>query len=199
MATTLKTVLPSSDFMAAAAESADTCTEYCSISTECNYFLYDARKENTDHICILQLNNGTGPLQVCCEDNHYMDEAQTTPGWTVGVSPRTRRFIDNAKVLVSPRDLIADSGNGYRTQFEVSLGSSPLRGAVWVEPTVAASTKVDVSFWPRQVVLYDNSSSVTVTVWVPASVLENDFTSMNLVTQQDRLLRCSFYGVQRGK
>ena len=49
----LSIVTPQSDFMSEAAESAEKCAEYCSIANECNYFSYDARKENAEHQCIL--------------------------------------------------------------------------------------------------------------------------------------------------
>ena len=76
---------------------------------------------------------------------------------------------------------MADPQNNYRPQFEVSLGSTPLRGAVWVEPMVASNSDVEVSFWPPRVVLYDSNSSATVTVWVAASALQIGSSSMNLV------------------
>ena len=177
----LSIVRPSSDFMSEAAESSEKCGEYCSISSECNYFTYDARKENAEHVCILQTANGTGPLEVCCEDDHYADEARTIPGYTAGIPPRTRHTIDNARVVVSPQNIIADSHNGYKAQFHVSLGSSPLRGAVWVEPMIASATDLDVTFWPPRVVLYDSNSTATVTVWVSASALKSGYNSINLV------------------
>lgn len=84
---------------------------------------------------------------------------------------------------------MADPKNNYKTHFEVSLGSTPLRGAVWIEPTVASSSDVEVSFWPPRVVLYDSNSSATITVWVALSAPLFGFNSMNLVVN-NRVTSC---------
>ena len=64
-ADSLSIVTPQSDFMSEAAESAEKCAEYCSIANECNYFSYDARKENAEHQCFLvSAINQIGPVSM---------------------------------------------------------------------------------------------------------------------------------------
>jgi len=157
---------PSSSFMGEAAESVEKCAEYCAISSECKYFQYDARLPNAEHECHLLLNNGTGPLKVCCDEDHFADVDGTLPGWTSGLPPRTRHDVDNACVVVEPSMLALDPDIGYQTEYEVSLGSMPLRGAVWIEPRLASYTSLKVTFSPARVVLYDANSTATVVVKV---------------------------------
>jgi hypothetical protein len=178
-ATMSETLRPSSLFMAEAAESAKKCAQYCEISGECKFFSYDGRKENAEHVCYLLETNGTRAEEVCCHENHYADEAGTQPGWISGWPPQTRHELGNAKVLISPsQNLVVKAENGYETQFSLSLGSTPLRGAVWIEPNLASSTgNLDISFSPPRVVLYEANMSVTVTV----SVLNAEDTAGTLV------------------
>ena len=82
VATPFQVIRPSSSFMSEAAESVKKCAEYCSISTECKYFSYDARLPNAEHVCMLLEDNGTGPFEVCCDADHYADDAKKIAGWT---------------------------------------------------------------------------------------------------------------------
>ena len=156
---------PSSRFMAEAAESAEKCAEYCALSDDCRFFTYDARLPNAEHVCLLLANNGTNSKEVCCQKDHFADEEALIPGFISGRPPQTRHEIDNAVVLMSTTNLRLEPRNNYKTQFEVSLGSNPLRGAVWIEPTLAASiTNLDVTISPPRVALYDANTAATVTI-----------------------------------
>ena len=80
-------IQPSSDFMSEAAESVEKCAEYCSISSECRYFMYDARYPNAEHNCVLY-KTVVGPAeQKCCEQDDYADLSRTLPGLTTGMPP----------------------------------------------------------------------------------------------------------------
>ena len=164
-ADTLVSIKPSSSFMAEAAESPEKCAEYCAIREGCNYFSYDARWKESEHKCNLLKNYGTRSY-VCCDVDDYADEEQTSPGWTSGRPPRTRYDIDDARILIKKQDLDFDSSNDYKAQFSISLGSMPLRGAVWVEPKVETKTDLNITISPTRVALYDNRTEVLVTVEV---------------------------------
>jgi hypothetical protein len=164
----IREIRPSSTFMSEAAKSASYCAEYCSISDGCNFFSYDGRLKNAEHICVL-MKNYTRSEKVCCNEEDFADANMTIPGWTSGRPPRTRHDLDNAQVLSTPQNVQLSLGNGYETQFELSLGSTPLRGAVWVEPSLATSSSVgelDVVILPKRVALYDATTKATITVKV---------------------------------
>ncbi|CAB9530525.1 expressed unknown protein [Seminavis robusta] len=164
-------VRPSSPFMAEAAESPEKCAEYCAISKECNFFGFDGRFKNAELLCYLFETMGSGPQKICCEEDHFGDEDGTIPGWTSGLPPRTRHTMDNAKVLIEPQAIsIETSYEGYgEASFDLQLGSRPHRGAVWIEPQLASSTPMEVTFDPPRVVLYDANSTVRVKVTVAAA------------------------------
>ncbi|CAB9500762.1 activated protein kinase catalytic subunit alpha-1 [Seminavis robusta] len=179
-------IRPNSDFMAEAAESPEKCAEYCAISSECAFYSYDARWHNAAHICYhMKGANGTMPEhnKVCCENEHYADEGLTMPGWTSGMPPRTRHDLDNARVQIEPGNLVADFRNGYEVEYTVSLGSTPLRGAVWVEPRMSSSAKVDISFSPTRVILYGANTTATVKVSISSEAI-SDFSSTLLITNK---------------
>jgi hypothetical protein len=164
----IREIRPSSTFMAEAAKSPSYCAEYCSISDGCNFFSYDARRKNSENICVL-MKNYTRSEKVCCNEDDFADTNRTMPGWTSGRPPRTRHEFDNAHVLSTPQNVMLSLENGYETQFKLSLGSTPLRGAVWVEPTIASSSSVgqlDVSISPQRVALYNTTTTATITVKV---------------------------------
>lgn len=177
-ATTWATVRPSSKFMAEAAESPQKCAEYCSISKECNYFAYDGRIQNAEHICYLLSDGGTGASKVCCEEDHFANEEKTLPGWTSGLPPRTRHTVDDARVLIEPHTIaIETSPEGHgEAYFDLRLGSNPLRGAVWIEPEMVQSfAAADVVFDPPRAVLYDRLTTVRVRVKISAAPDQNAF------------------------
>ena len=150
--------------MSEAAESPAKCAEYCAIQDGCLYFSYDGRRKEAEHTCYLQVNNGTSS-EVCCHEDDYADDNSTIPGWTSGRPPRTRHIQDNARVLSEPHELTLKEANNYRTQFQVSLGSTPLRGAVWVEPVFATSMLYDsASISPPRIALYDDQMVQSVTI-----------------------------------
>ena len=165
-AATISTLRPSSDFMAEAAESPEHCAEYCQLLSGCKYFTYDARYGEAEHSCYLAVSPGLRPDFVCCEPTSYADLEQTRPGWTSGYPARTRHEIDNARVVIRQTPSAASEANEYEAQYEVSLGSIPFRGAVWVTPKLISSTTFDVDISPERVVLYDNTTVVTVYVKV---------------------------------
>ena len=68
--------------------------------------------------------------------------------------------------MIKKQDLDFDSSNDYKAQFSISLGSMPLRGAVWVEPKVVTKTDLNIAISPTRVVLYENRTVVTATVEV---------------------------------
>jgi len=51
-----------------------------------------------------------------------------------------------------------------KSSYDISLGSNPLRGAVWIEPKLTSLSQAEVSFSPERVVLYDSSTTITVRV-----------------------------------
>ena len=165
-AETIAALRPSSPFLSEASESPEKCAEVCAISEDCRFFSYDARRKQAEHTCYLLADDGKRTDIICCDPDDYADENQTISGWTSGRPPRTRHELDGARVIVSPSDLAVDSANEFITHFEVSLGATPLRGAVWIEPLLASVTHLNVSISPQRVVLYDNMTSATLTVRV---------------------------------
>ena len=95
-----------------------------------------------------------------------------------GYPPRTRHDLDDARVVVGQRSLLLNPVNGYEARYELSLGSSPLRGAVWIEPRVVSNTNLSVSFSPERVVFYDSNQTALVTV----RVLDGIMTDGNFVS-----------------
>ena len=159
----IRIISPRSNFMSEAAESAEKCAEFCTISETCRYFQYDARLPNADHACTL-LRNVTGPAySVCCERDDYADLNRTLPGWVAGIPPRTRHDEFDASVLISSDSLTVDKDTRFAAQYDVSLGANPLRGAVWIEPKVVTSS-FEVEIKPRRLVLYDRNSTATVNI-----------------------------------
>lgn len=165
-ATLVRKITPSSKFMFEAAESVYKCAEYCSIVSDCQYFGYDQRLPNAEHQCLLQFDQGSGPLEVCCSRDHYANEEQTIPGFISGLPPRTRHTVDDARVLVAPQTIALNPETGYESSFQLYLGSTPVRGAVWVRPSTSTTSNLQVTFSPERVVLYDNNSTATVHVKV---------------------------------
>ena len=119
-ATVLDALTPSSPFMSEAAEDKYKCAEFCNIRSDCNYFSYDSRLPNTEHICLLLENSGT-PTEICCAAEHYQDADQTIAGWVSGRVPRTRHVDDNAQVVLDQTMLVADQTTSFQTTFAVSL------------------------------------------------------------------------------
>ncbi|KAL7570913.1 hypothetical protein ACA910_002546 [Epithemia clementina (nom. ined.)] len=166
-ATLLEAITPSSDFMSEAAQDKNKCAEYCNIRSDCNYFSYDSRITNTEHICYLLENKGT-PTRVCCKEEQYEDKDQTIPGWISGRVSRTRHKDDNARVLLSDSaaNLVIDKSSEYKATYKVSLGSVPLRGAVWVEPKVTTTAGMEVVLFPKKIALYNNNTEGLIDVVV---------------------------------
>ena len=158
-------ITSTSSFMAEAAESAEKCAEYCDVSIECRYFTFDTRVNNAGNTCILIHDKYADPATRCCtEANHYADKERTLPGYVSGRPPRARVSDDNARVVVTVTNDVVDKESSYEGSFEVSLGSTPMRGAVWVEPYVSSDTTATVAFIPSRVVLYDSNTSREVVV-----------------------------------
>jgi hypothetical protein len=166
-ARTLRRIRPRAAFMGEAAASSEFCAEYCAIQDGCKYFSYDARWKESEHTCFLLDNNGTSSVVECCNQDDYADPEAMLPGWTSGRPPRTRHAVDNAKVLIEPRQLIISEASDFKTHFDVSLGSTPLRGAVWVETKLATTnSKLAVSIKPERIVLYDDATVIKVNITV---------------------------------
>jgi len=186
-------IFPSSPFMSEAAESVEKCAEYCTISSQCRYFSYDARLPNAEHGCHLLYDNGSGKERVCCDPDHYADVDQTIPGWISGRAPKTRHDVDQAAVFQSPQFggatvLKANPANLYTVQYQVYLGSSPLRGAVWIEPTLTtgAADTFQLVITPKRVVLYEAGVNVNVTV----SVLHASAETPKTLVLQNNIKSC---------
>lgn len=172
-------IRPSSDFLAEASDSPEKCAEICDIVDECAFFTYDARLPNAEHSCQLFSNSGVGKLEVCCEDQHYADRNRTIPGYISGHPAKTRHSVDNAQVILCNQFLTLKESNGYEARYSVSLGSSPLFGAVWVEPILHDVTGLNVTISPPLVVLYDANTIVEVVIQVINPV--HDVVSRSLV------------------
>ncbi|CAB9521812.1 Nitrilase family, member 2 [Seminavis robusta] len=164
--TVLEVLFPSSDFMSEAAEGAEECAQYCSNSRGCRYFSYDDRIGKAEPQCFFFKDYGSGQESVCCNPDHYADEEQTVPGWVSGLPPGTRHVDENATVIVEPHALVLSPENDYQSTFEISLGSHPLRGAVFVTPSLEDDQGLDVSMWPSDA----NLTVVTGTNGVPPTV-----------------------------
>ena len=160
-----QTIRPDSEFLEEAAESPARCAAYCEIVTDCRYFAYDDRNPNALPTCNLLSNRGLPTVHNTTFDD-FADAEMTLPGYTSGYPPRTRVLVNNATVLSSPKALQVNPENGYESAIEFSLGSTPLRGAVWVELEVTSDTNLEVTFEPSFFVLYDDSVSVPVKVKV---------------------------------
>ncbi|CAB9508024.1 Receptor-type guanylate cyclase gcy [Seminavis robusta] len=157
---------PSSEFGSEGAESAEKCAEFCALHKDCHYFAFDQRYQEAEHTCFL-LDDMESSNHICCDGiNDYADLDRTIPGWTSGVAPRTRSKKRDAVVLVTPTSLKAEQANDYRVEFRLALGSKPLRGAVWIEPTIESSTDLDYTLSPTRIALYDNSSVATVAIHI---------------------------------
>ena len=94
--------------------------------------------------------------------------------WTAGYSPQTRA-ARGARVVVEPGRLVLDEGNSWTGTVEVSLGARPLRGAVWATPRAKDTAGLDVAFSPERVVLYDDETSVTLTVVAVGVEADSEF------------------------
>lgn len=185
--TPLMKLKPSSDFMSEAAVSAEYCAEYCTITDGCNYFSYDARWKKAEHSCYLLINNGTSSDNVCCDRNDYGDQDGTLPGWTSGHPPRTRNAVDNAAVMIQPKELAAGKQNDFTVTYSVSLGSTPLRGVVWIEPHLeGAQTDAIVTISPTRVSLYDANTTATFEVVVSGSLRKETLTIVNSIQSCDK-------------
>jgi hypothetical protein len=165
-ATPHQVLTSSANFMSEAAESVEKCAEYCSIDDGCRFFSYDARLPNAEHKCHLLANKGARSEYVCCDEDHYADEAGVMPGWVSGRPPQTRHELDDANVLLSPKDHNVNKLNGFQAEYQVSLGATPLRGGVWVEPTLLSTSGLNVTVSPSRVVLYDVNQTATVSIYV---------------------------------
>lgn len=156
---------PSSNFMSEAAESPEKCAEYCKNTPECTFFEHDARIKESEHSCRLYRDEYNMEMtEVCCEFRHYADENQTIPGLTAGVPPRSRYKFENSRVLLQSREITLDPRSNYVANYSVSLGTNPLRGAVWIEPQPASEDKVNLRISPSRVALYDNLTTAFFTV-----------------------------------
>ena len=193
---TFLTIKSDAEFMAEAAEDPNKCAEYCTFTEECNYFSYKALWMNAEHTCNLLKTNGT-PSYVCCKQDDYGDEEMTVPGWVSGRPPRTRNYVDNARVVITQHLLDLDDSNGYKAQYQIKLGSTPLRGAVWITPTVASDTNLEVNVSPISAVLYDDTMIATITVQISNTdaisttetiVLLNDIDSCDTAFTKSNIL-----------
>jgi hypothetical protein len=130
-------------------------------------------------------NNGTIFEFVCCTGDHYADEEGTIPGTISGKTPHTRHREDNARVIYSTINLELTEANQYSTKLTISLGSTPLRGAVWVNPKVISeATWLDVDVWPLRVPLYTSNSTAQVYVSLPKAPAAGS-NSMTVILQMD--------------
>ncbi|KAI2505827.1 guanylate cyclase [Fragilaria crotonensis] len=179
----LALISPSSNFLAEAAESAEKCAEYCTIHDGCQFFSFDRRWKNAESLCYLLATNGT----VTPTPDQYGDEKGTLPGWTSGRVARARHVLDDARVLISVQKLFISAKSGLSAEFALSLGSAPLRGAVWIEPMLASSTHLNVSFTPTRVVLYDNITWATIGVTVQSS---NSFEMKETIIVTNKVSAC---------
>ena len=159
-------IQPSSTFMSEAAESVEKCAEYCAISSDCRYFMYDARYPNAEHSCVLY-KTLAGPAEPkCCDQDDYADLSRTLPGLTTGIPPRTRHDTSSSRVIFPDSEYLAlGPHNDFSLEYSLSLGSDPIRGAVWIEPSVQTEG-FDVEISPRKVVFYDSTETATVKVTI---------------------------------
>ena len=171
----------STEFMAEAADSPEMCAAYCAINKSCRYFGYDGRVKNAEHVCYLLKDRGTRIESICCEEDHYADANKVQPGWVSGLPPQTRHDEGNATVVVTchNNECAADETNNYEVEYQVSLASNPLRGAVWIEPVVVGTdgSETDnqvegLTITPSRVALYDDTQTATVRVTFDSPVDE---------------------------
>jgi len=160
------TLVPSSSFMAEAAESPEKCAEYCAIAKSCRYFQFDARVGKPEYECRLLSKNGTNFDYECCDDNDYTDVEKTGPGYVAGYPALTRHTIDNTRVMFLQTELTANRDNNFTAQYQIKLGAQPRRGAVWIDPSVSSPPveHFEVEIEPSRIALYDNMTTATVTI-----------------------------------
>ena len=147
---------PSSVFMPQAAENPKMCAEYCKLNPRCLYFQHDARHNQSEKTCFL-----LSRAEKLKRSEEYADEFRSTPGLVAGVAPRARGQFERARVLLSDEEVVAKESNDYSVSFEVSLGSMPQRGSVWIEPAVLVQDGLDVAIDPPRISLYDNETIAT--------------------------------------
>ena len=72
---------------------------------------------------------------------------------------------------------LVQNGTSQKTfgTVEVSLGARPLRGAVWATPRAKDTAGLNVAFSPERVVLYDDETSVTLTVVAVGVEADSEF------------------------
>ena len=174
-ATILMDLRPGSEFLSEGSESPQKCAEICSILKDCRVFTYDARLPNAENKCLLFSSEGSGMFEVCCEKDHYADEEQTIPGYISGLPPATRNDVDNARVMISDQLLVLDMQNNYEATYSITLGSTPLRGAVWVEPRLTSPTNLEVEIYPLRVALYDANATAEISIKI-GNVNQTDAT-----------------------
>ena len=102
----------------------------------------------------------------CCSPLSYADDEQTIPGRFAGYPPRTRALIDNARVLQSSTEAVANKENGFSISYKMRLGSSPRRGVVWIDVMLTTETDLEVTISPSRVVLQNNITSADVSITV---------------------------------
>ena len=65
----------------------------------------------------------------------------------------------------APKNLVLREANNYNIQFEVALGSSPIRGAVWVEAVVQSNNLEHlISINPKRMAFYDDLTPQIVSI-----------------------------------
>lgn len=149
-----------------AAESVEHCAQYCTIIRECTYFQFDQNVDRSSFTCTLL--RGTNQERIEEDKNQFAGPNSTLPRRISGVPPKSRHEVYDAAVLVNQQSIVLKEGNGFETNITFSLGSMPIRGAVWIQPGLDPSTTFDlnVTFNPPRVALFDQNSTATISIAV---------------------------------
>ena len=133
------------------------------------------RITNAEKKCSLLGERGDREYK-CCAPLAFADANQTIPGRVSGYPLRTSAVIDNAQLLQTSLKGVANEANDFVVRYEINLGTTPMRGAVWVDVSLASETCLDVQVDPPRVALYDNSaiSNVCIIVFGIESMANNE-------------------------
>jgi len=137
-----------SPVFAEAAESVDKCVVYCHRDPECFAFAYSTFTTFQGR-CFMY---GAAPAP----DAPAPSVFDTTTDYVGGLPPRARAAAGD-RVMAEPDEVVLEEANGYAGSFDVFLGGEPLRGAVWVTPTVDDAS-LDVTFDPPGPLVFYNAS-----------------------------------------
>ena len=142
-----------------ATSSALRCGEECAATAGCTHFVWDGRGAR-----------GISSSDVECRLLDSSDGRQAEVGITSGYTSAYRAVLDGAlpRFHLASAPLVANEANGYTVSYGVSMGTRPMRGAIWLDFSLAGASDKGVGavFTPAHLVFYADSWNVTQNVIV---------------------------------